>query len=780
MDPSAIVNREDVLLGKLLVDAEFLTADQLYDCVELQKMYGDGRPIGRVFVEMGYVAEEELDAVLAIQAEYLEELQLHGWRDSLPEPGVGRGTTKKGEKAGKSPRATEARAGTAAPGSAGAGKAAAKKPPAREADAPGTAALRKPHAGRASAAPEAPRAERETAAPDARHRAKAEETPAPRKKSGKRDKRRKPKRGDPARGLAAAFPVSDRDETLIPDAEGDVTLFPYPDPDDRDTETEDLDYAEAAAVVADAPVEEAEAAPPDLDPEDGDVEADPAGDAAPADLPGHSSISGFYTYKVKGIRAAPLAGGQRVDLASAGGWFSYLLEKAIAAAVVGMAVVMVLLVVLFIRDRFADEPEKVVVEPRKVRRAERDPARRDPPRNPVDPGLPGETGKSDPVNAAPPSVLPADAERGAIAGRAIRPDGAPLPDLAVTVTDPDGGGLAAVTGPDGAFRVDQLPPGTYTVSVQSPQNLGRLPDGAYGDRHVVVEAGRTAQVEFGALGIARASIYGLVLEEGRGVGGAYVTLVFLGATGETGPGGEGIDTKSLATDTRGEYRFEDLAPGSYTLLATHPNDPSRVARALMELPEGGDRRKDLPFSSLVLRGRVIDGRNSAPLPGVSVFLQRDDPSNDPSRMLEALVSLQVMSTFTDENGGFDFASLEPGTYVVVGSLEGYATRALPRLTLGDTAGVQEVVVEMEQGGAVLEGTVKKKSGSIPPNTYVAIRDAADNVISLRRVDRNGEFEVDGLAPGAYRAVIFSEGQSGQVRFFTVAARGVMSQEFEIP
>jgi hypothetical protein len=236
----------------------------------------------------------------------------------------------------------------------------------------------------------------------------------------------------------------------------------------------------------------------------------------------------------------------------------------------------------------------------------------------------------------------------------------------------------------------------------------------------------------------------------------------------------------VATDGRGDYRFESLVQGSYTILASHPNDPARVARAVLDLPEAGERRKDLQFSSLALRGRVVDERTAAPLPGVSVFLHRDDPANDPARMLEALVTLQVMSTYTDENGAFDFTSMEPGTYVVVASLEGYATRALPRRTLDERAGVQEVEVALVQGGAVLEGTIRRQSGPIPPNTYVAIRDGSDSVITLRRVDRNGEFEVDGLAPGAYRAVIFCEGRAGQERFFTVAAHGVMSQEFEIP
>jgi len=632
------LTREDVLLGRLLVDAEFLTHEQLHDCVELQKMYGDGRAIGRIFVEMSFITETELQVLLAIQAEYFEDMQVPGsWPKISPDT----------------------------------------------------------------------------------------DFPLPARAS-QNQKKKKGRGSASTRRAAAAAVAADADQL--------------------------------------APVEEALAEP-----------GESAGDAVPEAAAASSSISGFYTYKVRALRATPLSGGQRIDLSPSSGWLGYLLEKLIAIAVVGMAVVMVLLVVVFVRDRFVEEalPEETGA-PRKVRRPERppEPERHDP--APVEPG--GTGPDPSPSVVAPPNRVTADS--GTIAGIVCDGDGRPVPDVTVTVADPKGGGLAAVTGLDGCFLIERLPPDVYTVSVAADQNRGRLAPDSCPDQGAVVEAGRTVRIRFGGAPQGGAALLGCVTEESRNVPGAYVTLVFLGG-GDTGPADEGIDTKNGTTDARGEYRFEDLTPGNYSVLVTHPTDPSRVARAMVDLTTGGERRRDLRFSNLVLRGRVVDAKTAQALPGVSLFLQRQEGGEDPARMLETLVSLQMMSTFTDENGGFDFTSMEEGNYTVVASLEGYATRAVSTVSVAG-GGVQEIEVSLPPGGAVIEGTIRRKSGPIPPETYVAIRDASENVLSLRRVDRNGEFEVDGLAPGAYRAVIFTEGQAGQIRFFTVSSDAVMNQEFEIP
>ena len=88
------------------------------------------------------------------------------------------------------------------------------------------------------------------------------------------------------------------------------------------------------------------------------------------------------------------------------------------------------------------------------------------------------------VIAAPAAAQGAARPTGTIAGRVVVPGGAPAPDAEVTIVDL---GRRTMTGADGSFRFEGLPPGDYILEVGSP----RLGTGA--DR-VTVTAGGIAEV----------------------------------------------------------------------------------------------------------------------------------------------------------------------------------------------------------------------------------------------------------------------------------------------
>src|SRR5271169_3912424 len=61
----------------------------------------------------------------------------------------------------------------------------------------------------------------------------------------------------------------------------------------------------------------------------------------------------------------------------------------------------------------------------------------------------------------------AQAQTGSIHGTVADPSGAVVPSATVTVTGQSGASRLALSGGDGAFSIDSLEPGSYTVSVSA-------------------------------------------------------------------------------------------------------------------------------------------------------------------------------------------------------------------------------------------------------------------------------------------------------------------------
>ncbi|GAA4630843.1 hypothetical protein GCM10023196_057820 [Actinoallomurus vinaceus] len=142
------------------------------------------------------------------------------------------------------------------------------------------------------------------------------------------------------------------------------------------------------------------------------------------------------------------------------------------------------------------------------------------------------------------------ANTGGVAGTVRGGDGGPVPGAVVVATDQRGEVAAsAVTGNDGGYRIDDLLPGDYTVTVSAP-----------GHRPAAEPATVSAEVtrcDIELLGAA--SLQGTVhTRDGRALDDARVTL--LDAAGNV------VGTRTTGAD--GSYSFTDLADRQYTVIAT--------------------------------------------------------------------------------------------------------------------------------------------------------------------------------------------------------------------
>ncbi|WP_069169624.1 MFS transporter [Streptomyces griseus] len=161
---------------------------------------------------------------------------------------------------------------------------------------------------------------------------------------------------------------------------------------------------------------------------------------------------------------------------------------------------------------------------------------------------------------------------GRLAGAVVTPDGAPVRDAAVTLTDVRGEVVATTrSGREGGYVIAELVAGEYTLAASAPAfRPAALP--------VSVQAARETRQDIELAG--GAVLRGVVRAPGgRAVEDARVTL--LDAAGNV------VDT--LTTGPDGAFRFVDLSTGEYTVIAAGYPPVATV----LQVPGGGRTERDL-------------------------------------------------------------------------------------------------------------------------------------------------------------------------------------------
>jgi protocatechuate 3,4-dioxygenase beta subunit len=336
------------------------------------------------------------------------------------------------------------------------------------------------------------------------------------------------------------------------------------------------------------------------------------------------------------------------------------------------------------------------------------------------------------------------AARGRIAGRVLdAASGTPITEFEARYSPGRSGGMNVVirggpgegdrrtpfSSPDGSFAFDDIPPGTWDVTVWARTYQEARTGG------IVVTPGETKSVEVkAARGLV---IRGRVVDAkgGRGVQDATVSVKDGGGNGafifDIGGLGGGV-----VTDADGRFEIADQAPGSYQVTARHPLFSEGTARVTLEDKDGAI---EIPLLGGATIAGLVTSSQGSPIAGAEVSLQSGGDGVRFNGM-----GMDTQTSLSDGAGRFRFEHLAAGRYKVAAAMR---TEASPSIDVPLNAGdVREDIRLALDAGATVRGVVTGLPETERVGVMIGAQGSQDYFASTR-TGTGGAFEFAGVPKG---------------------------------
>ena len=222
------------------------------------------------------------------------------------------------------------------------------------------------------------------------------------------------------------------------------------------------------------------------------------------------------------------------------------------------------------------------------------------------------------------------------------------------------------TDDEGSYAFSGLRRGDYTVTVTNPDEARySFPTT---ERAVQLAIGQAQSADFAGAVLRQGSISGQVRAGDDPIAGVAVTL-------------SGAASATDTTDANGEYNFNRLADGAYTVTITNPDEAAYTFESLTA-------DVTLADSNSAIQDFLGAHTTTASLSGM-LFVDEMDSNNMYDEGEDKLAAANIplvlagpsvtdqATTLTDENGGFEFSGLRKGTYQLVVATTGEAAALVP-------------------------------------------------------------------------------------------------------
>jgi len=375
------------------------------------------------------------------------------------------------------------------------------------------------------------------------------------------------------------------------------------------------------------------------------------------------------------------------------------------------------------------------------------------------------------------------------------PSGEPVKKVLVELiaeNQKEGGDYTGTSGPDGAFRIDNILPGRYRLFAERTGFLDIDKHHGRSEGRVITlrpgEEVKAMQIRLQAAAVLRGRVTD---EDGDPLAGAEVSA--LRQTFVTGHK-HWEQVGSERTNDLGEYRIANLPAGSVFVSVNPPPDFKNLiesAGAVGErrslgagdngqatayqttyYPGTPDRSQAMPIQlhagdefpanfsltpgpSLSIRGQVV---NLPPRTSATIMLQSRD------------FRLVTSGTEVHKDGTFVIRDVSPGSYLVLASVEGSSVPMIPRQDLEVGSSNVDGLRLSPQPGATVRGRLRLESAGKrfdPDQVYLVLQpvDGQDdevaipgaNFSNLAHVAAGGEFLWRDVPPGNYYVQIVGNG-----------------------
>ncbi|MCX5922732.1 MAG: carboxypeptidase regulatory-like domain-containing protein [Candidatus Dependentiae bacterium] len=292
----------------------------------------------------------------------------------------------------------------------------------------------------------------------------------------------------------------------------------------------------------------------------------------------------------------------------------------------------------------------------------------------------------------------------------------------------------ATTNGSGGYSVPNLAPGNYVV----------LATAAGFESHVEganVQVSAITVVDF-ALATTPGSIAGTITD-------SVSTNPIVGAVVQVFDGT--ILVNFADTDGSGNYTFADLAPGSYTVVASAADYQSKAVGAIVVASATTTVDIALNSNPGSITGLVTNAANGAGIAGSVVEVFQNHTF--------------IASALTDENGNYSITGLAAGDYIVVAGATNFGTASTGATVTANNSTVVDFVLSGVFGS--ISGTVTDATTTDPiAGVTIGIFDGPEFLVSVI-TDANGNYQVDDLTPGDYTVIATASNYQIQTKTATV-------------